>query len=73
MLIFGVVYMLWMYKCVYFGVVVNDYVVKLKDIGCCEFLMLVVFVVFMLLMGLYLKFFIDVMYVFVENFFFYVV
>lgn len=61
MLVIIVVYMLWLYKCVFFGEVVNVYVVELKDINGCEWLVLGVFVVGMFVLGLYFKLLIDLM------------
>lgn len=60
-LIIGVVYILWLYKCIFFGEVVNSYVVELKDINGCEWLVLGVFVIGVLVLGIYFKLLIDLM------------
>jgi NADH-quinone oxidoreductase subunit M len=60
-LIFGASYTLWMFKRVYLGVVSNDNVRKLSDIGSREFLVMAVLAVAVLYMGIHPKPFTDVM------------
>jgi len=52
-LILGAAYTLWMYKRVVFGVVGNDHVAQLDDIGAREFAFLGILAVSVLAMGLY--------------------
>ncbi|MDU0810747.1 MAG: NADH-quinone oxidoreductase subunit M [Burkholderia sp.] len=66
-LILGAAYTLWMYKRVYFGAVINDYVAKLNDINYREFLMLSILATFTILIGLYPKPFTNMMHVSVKN------
>ena len=61
-LILGAAYTLWMYKRVIFGDVANDNVAKLTDIGSREFWLLGAVAAAVLLMGVWPKPFIDVMY-----------
>lgn len=60
MLIFSVLYMLWMFKCVVFGKVVSQWIVKFVDLNCCEIVMFVLFVLIVFVVGIDLKLFIDV-------------
>jgi NADH-quinone oxidoreductase subunit M len=52
-LIFGAAYTLWMYKRVVFGVVANDHVAKLQDIGSREVLVLALAAAAVLALGIY--------------------
>jgi NADH-quinone oxidoreductase subunit M len=52
-LILGAAYTLWMYKRVVFGVVGNDHVAQLEDIGAREFAFLAILALCVLAMGLY--------------------
>jgi NADH-quinone oxidoreductase subunit M len=52
-LILGAAYTLWMYKRVVFGVVGNDHVAQLEDIGAREFAFLGILALCVLAMGLY--------------------
>ncbi|MDO5058213.1 MAG: NADH-quinone oxidoreductase subunit M [Lautropia sp.] len=65
-LILGAAYSLWMYKRVVFGAVVHLQVEALQDVDRREFWLLMVMAGFVLFMGLYPKFFTDLMQVSVE-------
>ncbi|MDO4231007.1 MAG: NADH-quinone oxidoreductase subunit M [Lautropia sp.] len=65
-LILGAAYSLWMYKRVVFGPVANPHVEELDDVNSREFWLLMVMAGFVLFMGLYPKFFTDLMQVSVE-------
>lgn len=65
-LILGAAYSLWMYKRVVFGAVANPQVEALQDVDRREFWLLMVMAGFVLFMGLYPKFFTDLMQVSVE-------
>lgn len=52
-LIFGAIYMLWLYKRVIFGVVSNPEVEKLNDLSCREWLIFVPLIILIFLMGIY--------------------
>lgn len=65
-LILGAAYSLWMYKRVVFGPVANAHVEELDDVNSREFWLLMVMAGFVLFMGLYPKFFTDLMQVSVE-------
>jgi NADH-quinone oxidoreductase subunit M len=66
-LILGAAYTLWMIKRVVFGVVGNDHVAELKDIGGREFLVLGLLAASVLAMGLYPFPFTEVMHASVDN------
>jgi NADH-quinone oxidoreductase subunit M len=66
-LILGAAYTLWMYKRVVFGVVANDHVAQLTDIGWREFLVLALLAAAVLAMGIYPFPFTDIMHVSVDN------
>ena len=52
-LVFGAIYMLWLYKRVIFGVVSNPEVEKLNDLNCREWLIFVPLIILTFLMGIY--------------------
>jgi NADH-quinone oxidoreductase subunit M len=60
-LILGAAYTLWMYKRVIFGPVANDHVAKLPDLNYREFIVLGLLALAVLWMGVYPRFFIEVM------------
>ncbi len=60
-LILGAAYSLWMYKRVIFGKIVHTYITELKDINLREFSILCILAIATLYMGLYPKYFIDLM------------
>ena len=66
-LIWGAAYSLWMYKRVVFGAVANPHVEEMEDVNRREFWLLMLMAAFVLFMGLYPKFFTDLVQVSVEN------
>ena len=66
-LIWGAAYSLWMYKRVVFGAVANPHVEEMEDVNRREFWLLMLMAAFVLFMGLYPKFFTDLIQVSVEN------
>ena len=66
-LIWGATYSLWMYKRVVFGAVANPHVEEMEDVNRREFWLLMLMAAFVLFMGLYPKFFTDLIQVSVEN------
>lgn len=60
-LIFGAAYSLWMVKRVVFGVITNDHVAQLNDLGKREFFMLGILAIAVIFMGLYPAPFTDTM------------
>ena len=66
-LIWGAGYSLWMYKRVVFGPVANPNVDKMEDVNRREFWLLMLMAALVLFMGIYPKFFTDLIQVSVEN------
>ena len=60
-LVFGAIYMLWLYKRVIFGVVSNPEVEKLNDLNCREWLIFVPLIILTFLMGIYPSIITDVL------------
>ncbi len=60
-LIFGASYTLWMVKRVIFGKAEHEHILKMSDVCCREFFILLALAVFVLFMGIYPKFFTDMM------------
>lgn len=66
-LIWGAAYSLWMYKRVVFGPVANPNVDKMEDVNRREFWLLMLMAALVLFMGIYPKFFTDLIQVSVEQ------
>ncbi len=60
-LVFGAIYMLWLYKRVMFGAITNPEVEDLKDLNCREWLIFVPLIILTFLLGIYPSIITDVL------------